>query len=494
MKDQIIGSILVLDTDAAEMTMRPAAELARLRGARPGDGQVPVIARAAPGGWNWNRLHNLREALVELAAGAPIGLVADARVRAMLNRTAVPRDIALFAELAAALSDRRFRARSLSGAHALILAAGSGSRMGPLSDRWPKPLLPVLGTPAIDHIAAHLTRFGIERLHVNTAHLGERIVDHFAAAGPSLCATVTTHPEWLGIGDRRVPRPIGSATTLGRLRDQLAAGRGPVVVVCGDAITDVDLAAMRARHMASGAEATVALRPVPDADVHRYGIAELEPDGTVGAFVEKPAPHETASRLASTGIYMFEPAALARCDAAPGQDIGSDLLPALAAGGRLAGFVSAFTWLDMGNPRDLFAANAAAARGALGLRDRTALQLAPGLWVEPGAQVGPRLRIEGTTYVARGAHVAGGAFLRGTNVIGPGCEVAERTLVQDSLLMPGTRLSPGAIVSGMIAWPDGAIRHLLADGRAVPTPMPLDRVGAVTPAAADEPLPARHRA
>lgn len=479
MKDTLFGRILTLDVVPADFDTRPDRALARLRRAYGCAGPVPVIARAATGRWSWNQLHNLRETLIELAGGGAAALVADARLRGRLGTTTVPRDIELFADLGSALGDRRFRAFALADASALVLAAGAGSRMRPLSNLWPKPMLPVLGDAAVDHIVTHLASFGISRIHANAAHLGDQIAGHFGPGRARLAPAVTVHAEGIGIGDRQIARPIGSAATLARLRDDLVVAGGPVVVVCGDAVCDLDLARMMAVHRDAGAAATVALRPVPDRDVRRYGIAETDARGLIRRFLEKPDPVQTTARSASAGIYIFEPEALALARDIPGQDIGTDLLPALAARGRLAGYLSDFTWLDLGNPRDLFAANRAAATGALGLRSRSALQLARGLWAEPGASVGSGIRIEVTTYVARGARVAAGAYLRGTNVIGACCDVAARTLVQDSLILPATRLAEGAVASGMIAWPGGAVRHALADGRSEVAALPLDRVSAV---------------
>lgn len=476
MKCTRFGNILELDARPVDFVTLPEAAIARIRLAHKPCGRVPVICALAQAGWSANQLANLAETVFSLANGGPVALVAQGRTAEALRRAGLSQLADIRESVEAARSLWGFRPHSLSDATALILAAGEGTRARPLTRLMPKPMLPVLGTPLIEHVFAHLAGFGIADIHINTGYMEAAIRHHFddrrhSGIGPR----PTLHAEGRHEPAGWVARPLGSAATLARLAGELGP-RGPMVVLCGDALTDIDLAQAVAMHRKGGRAATVALRRVPEAEVHRYGIAEVAGDRVV-RFVEKPAPHQTESRLASAGIYVFEPEACAAAGAEPGTDIGTHLLPLLAARGELTAHVADFAWADVGCPRDLFAANRAALDGMMGLPGRQAVQLRPGLWAEPGAEVdAAAIRLEGCAYMAAGARVAPGAWLRGACVIGAGVEVAERTLLADSLLVGPARVLPGAIVNGMIAWAEGALRHALADGRSEPPAPPLERV------------------
>lgn len=264
----------------------------------------------------------------------------------------------------------------------LVLAAGLGTRLRPLTDHIPKALAPVAGRPVIEHL---LDRVGGDVV-VNLHHHGDQLRARLGGR-----VAWSEEPELLG--------------TAGALRG--ARIDSDVMVLSGDGHHDVDLAALAARHRESGAAATITVKRLADPSC----CAQVELDGgLVTRFVEKPP--EPLSDLASIGLYCFTPAAIAHVPADRPSDNARDLIPALlAAGLPVAAYETDAFWSDIGTPEELLAVNLALAAG----RPR----------VHAGCVVEGRL--DGACQVGPGARIGPGALVRDALVL-PGAEVtAEAT-------------------------------------------------------------------
>lgn len=206
---------------------------------------------------------------------------------------------------------------------ALVLAAGLGTRLRPLTDTMPKSMVPVGGIPVLERNLAWLRRNGVTEVAVNTHYRAEAVTSHFGD-GSTFGVAIRWSPE---------ARLLGTAGALGPLREWF--GDETFLVLYGDNLIDVDFERFRALHQAAGATATVAL--FERADVSASGVAELEGD-RIGRFVEKPSPGETSSRLVSAGLILCEPSVHPYVGPSP-SDFGRDVLPALlAAGEPVAGY------------------------------------------------------------------------------------------------------------------------------------------------------------
>ena len=213
---------------------------------------------------------------------------------------------------------------------AVLLAAGLGTRMGEITRTTPKCLLPVAGRPLLDRWLAQLARAGVEEVLVNTHHLAERVREHLAASPPPLPVRLFHEPELLG-----------SAGTLAANRDFL--GGAPFLAVYADNASTVDLREFARRHRPDAA-ATLGLFRVPDPE--RRGVVELDAEGRVASFVEKPA--RPRGNLAWAGLLVGTPALL---DAIPGArpcDLGHHVLPRLV--GRARGVLVEGYHADVGTP------------------------------------------------------------------------------------------------------------------------------------------------
>jgi mannose-1-phosphate guanylyltransferase/mannose-1-phosphate guanylyltransferase/phosphomannomutase len=178
---------------------------------------------------------------------------------------------------------------------AMVLAAGKGTRLFPLTGEIPKPMTPVAGKPIIQHIFELLARMGVEE--VNVHYLADSILSSYGEKGR--VADTEVRFAW-------EDELMGTAGGVKRLADRFVGET--FVVVMGDALTDVDISQIVAFHKEDGAVATLALTRV--GDVSEYGVVEIDPFGNVLRFQEKPDPEEAISNLANTGIYILEPKVL----------------------------------------------------------------------------------------------------------------------------------------------------------------------------------------
>jgi len=230
----------------------------------------------------------------------------------------------------------------------MILAAGKGTRLYPLTETLPKPMVPVAGKPVLEHTVNWLRRHGIDRIAINLHHQGSAIRAHFGD-GARWGVTLRYSEE---------PELLGTAGGVKRIEDFF---EDPFAVVYGDVLTDLDLAALAAFHRArasDGPHATLTLDRRPDAA--QCGVVELAGNARVVRFVEKPRPGEIISPWVNSGIMILDHALLAAIPADCVCDFGRDILPAwLRDGIPLYGWtLPAEAYLiDMGTPEKYAQAN-----------------------------------------------------------------------------------------------------------------------------------------
>ncbi len=232
---------------------------------------------------------------------------------------------------------------------AMILAAGEGRRLRPLTESTPKPMLPVAGRPLLAHLIELLRRHGVREIGINLHHLPEAI-PAYLGDGRRFGLRVSYSPE---------ERPLGSA---GGVKQMEAFFRdGPFFVLYGDVLTDLNLTALRLFHAERGAALTMALyRPE---EISQCGSVRLGEDGRLLEFVEKPAPGREPSAWANAGIYVVDPAVLVHIPFGQRFDFGADLFPLLLERDvPLFGYASEALVLDIGEPARYQRAQAAAER------------------------------------------------------------------------------------------------------------------------------------
>jgi NDP-sugar pyrophosphorylase family protein len=316
---------------------------------------------------------------------------------------------------------------------ALVLAAGYGTRLRPLTDQTPKPLLPVLGRPLVGWTLDRLAAAGCEAVALNLHHLGERIPAALGTSWQGMPLTYSEEPEILG--------------TLGALAPlaPFFAGCDAVAIVNGDSLCSWPLKRLLARHRRREAAATLLLARRPDPDRYGGGVAHRR-DGRIVSFRGLPAVSEDGPRLARNvfaGAHLLSPRLLARAPHAFADTVADLYEPLLAEGELLQAVTTRRAWYDLGTPgRYLEGALAVALAGRAAPRAR----MLPESRVVPAARlrrsvVERRARVEAgarlvDTLVMADAHVGEGARLERV-IVGPGVEVAAGASFASCLLTRG---------------------------------------------------------
>src|SRR5918994_1091069 len=218
---------------------------------------------------------------------------------------------------------------------AMALAAGKGATLFPLTREIPKPMAPVVNTPIIEHIFDLLAGYGIEDVYVNVHYLADALLEAYGKE-PSI--------NGMNVYLEREDELLGTAGGVKRLADRFD---DTFVIVSGDALTDVNITELFEYHKERGALATIALRWVYDTS--EFGVVDVDDEGNIKGFQEKPDPKEAISTLANTGIYVFEPRALDYVPEGAFFDFARDVFPKfLENGERFVGYEGDFYWTDIG--------------------------------------------------------------------------------------------------------------------------------------------------
>ncbi|MBA3867290.1 MAG: NDP-sugar synthase [Solirubrobacterales bacterium] len=328
---------------------------------------------------------------------------------------------------------------------AMVLAAGLGTRLRPITYAMPKPMVPVANRPVMEHILRLLGRHGFSETIANLHWFPELIEAHFgdgSAAGVEL--SYSREEQLLG--------------TSGGVRNAAGFLGESFLVISGDALTDIDLAAMREFHESHDGIATLATKRVQDTS--QFGVAITDPYGRIQGFQEKPDPAAALSDLANCGIYMFRseifdffPAAgagkAAGADDPPGfADWAMDVFPRLLEGDVpfYSHEIDAY-WNDIGNLEELRSGTNDALSGTVGLeldgelvdgyRSGTAAVdeggLAGPVLLGPGCEIADDVRIDGPSVIGSGAQVGAGSRLREVIAL-PGAEIGAATVLVGAIV------------------------------------------------------------
>lgn len=334
---------------------------------------------------------------------------------------------------------------------AIILAAGRGTRLRPITNTIPKPMMPILNKPVMEILVELLERHGSRQILTNISYLPAEIERYFGD-GSRFGVQMAYSFEGYAADGRLVDRPLGSAGALKKIQERSGFFDRTFVALCGDAIVDIDLAALVRFHREKGAVATLALLEVPRERISNYGVAVVNDEGRILEFQEKPAAEEAKSTTVNTGIYVFEPEIIERIPSGTFCDIGKELFPALVEeGAALYGAQLPFQWLDIGKVSDYYNVVQMALRGEVRGLPLPGTQVAPGIWAGLDARVDlSGCRIEPPVYLGGGATLEPGCTVIGPAAIGQGCVVASGALVERSVLFDYVRVGPWAQVSERI--------------------------------------------
>jgi len=389
-----------------------------------------------------------REVQTSLAFfGAPKGLMN------VLQKTDMLRFLNIHLDKTAAQASLRHQIKPLAGTDAVVLCAGLGTRMAPVSKIMPKPMLNVLGKPVLARLVDHLAHHGISRVSLNPGHLAGQIPRYFKTYPTS--AQISYFPEGDWHQRNWKADPAGSASTLANLYHRHHAISGDVIVICGDALTNIDLTEMMLRHRQSGAEITIAAKEVPDSLVSRYGIIVANENDEVVSFQEKPSRQDAKSNLANVGIYIISEKILAEVPLSKGMDIANDILThQLSSVGSMTVFRDEFEWLDLGSCQDYASVIADLLNAPRKWLDPIGNELRPGLWVHETAKLEKLRSVSGPAYIGANSIVSRSAKVIGPSQIGTGCVLDQKTRIENSIVLSGTHLVRSKSIKDVIACED----------------------------------------
>jgi len=314
---------------------------------------------------------------------------------------------------------------------AMVLAAGLGTRLQPLTFEIPKPMVPVLDRPVMAHILDLLEGQGFDRVIATLHWFPDTIRGYFGDR----------------VEYRHEKELLGTAGGVRNVRDFF--GDDLVVVVSGDALTDLDLRVLVERHRSAGGIATLTVKKVPD--TREYGVVIHDEDGRIQGFQEKPDPAEALSDLGNCGIYCFSPEIFDYFPKEPFADWAQDVFPELLSH-DVPFFVHEIEdyWNDVGSLDELRTGTFDALEGRLRL-EVSGEEVADGVRAGEGTSLASCEQVEGPVWVGAECELGPGTRLVGPLVIGDRVRVGEGAALRESIVLPGTRVDAGAILIGAIA-------------------------------------------
>lgn len=327
---------------------------------------------------------------------------------------------------------------------AMILAAGKGTRVRPITYMIPKPMIPILHKPVMEFLVELLKSHGFNQIMINTSHLADQIEDYFRD-GQQWGVHIGFSFEGYFVNDQPVAQALGSAGGLKKIQDFSGFFDDTFVVLCGDALIDLNITQVVEFHKKKGALATVVLREVDPADVPSYGVVVTNEENLIINFQEKPKREEALSNCINTGIYVFEPEIFNYIPTGCQYDIGGDLFPSLVkAGAPFYGITSDFQWVDIGKTPDFYDAIRKVLNGEVNGVNIPGIEVSPGIWTGINVRIHwDRVNITPPVYIGSSSHIGDGVKIIGPTSIGSGCVLNEGCVIDQSVIFNYTQIARG---------------------------------------------------
>jgi mannose-1-phosphate guanylyltransferase / phosphomannomutase len=319
---------------------------------------------------------------------------------------------------------------------AVIMAGGEGTRLRPLTSNVPKPMLPLVNRPMMEHIIDLLKRHGFEEIVVTVAFLANTIRNYFGD-GSEYGVRISYATE---------ETPLGTA---GSVRNAMEHLTERFLVISGDVLTDVDLTSIVEFHEDKKSLATIGLAHVENP--LEFGIVITRDDGSIERFLEKPTWGQVFSDTINTGIFVLEPEIFDYIDADQAVDFSSEVFPRLLDENQpLYGAIAGGYWEDVGTLEAYVSAHKDILDGKVQL-NIPGFEMTPGVWLGEGAEVHPDAQIVGPAVIGDNCRIEAGARLGeysvlGTNVRMRSDAVLERTVVHDNAYLGESIRLRGTVV------------------------------------------------
>ena len=318
---------------------------------------------------------------------------------------------------------------------AVVMAGGEGTRLRPLTSNQPKPMVPIVGKPCMEHIIELLREHGFEGIIVTVAFLPQAIRSYFGV-GENLGVAIEYSVE---------ESPLGTAGSVRLASDKLDE---TFLIISGDALCDFDLSKLVAFHRERRAAVTIGLKSVPNP--LEFGIVVTDDEGRIERFLEKPSWGQVFSDTINTGVYVLEPEVLEHVPTDRPFDFSKELFPLLLEMGRpLYGFPMEGYWQDVGNLEQYRQANF----DALDERVRLTIpgiRLRGNIWLGEGVELDDLDEVEGPALISNYCRIAGDAHVGPYSVLSASVTLRERARTVRSVIEASSHIGRGALVEGAI--------------------------------------------
>jgi mannose-1-phosphate guanylyltransferase / phosphomannomutase len=318
---------------------------------------------------------------------------------------------------------------------AVVMAGGEGTRLRPMTANQPKPLLPVVNRPIMEHVLRLLKRHGFDETVVTVQFLASLVRTYFGD-GEDLGMHLSYATE---------ETPLGTA---GSVRNARAELDEPFLVISGDVLTDIDLSELVAVHERKGSLATLALKSMENP--LEFGIVITREDGSIERFLEKPTWGQVFSDTVNTGIYVCDPAVFDYIPEGTSVDFSSDVFPALLSDSKpIFGHVAEGYWEDVGTLEAYLKAHHDVLDGKVSL-DVPGFKIAEGIWLGEGAEVDPGAQVAGPAIIGDYCRVEAGARLQEYSVLGTNVMVRSDAYIERSVVHDNAYISQGVRLRGSV--------------------------------------------
>src|SRR5215831_10575464 len=326
---------------------------------------------------------------------------------------------------------------------AVVMAGGEGSRLRPLTVTRPKPMVPIVGRPVMEHILNLLKTHGITEVVVTVQYMASAIEDYFGD-GSQLGMHIAYSREEVPLGT------AGSVKNAEELLDE------PFLVISGDALTDFNLGEIIKFHRDRKSLATLTLAHVPNP--LEYGVIITDDSGHIRQFLEKPSWGEVFSDTINTGIYVLDPVILSYFEKDKPYDFSQELFPyMLKKGDPIYGFVAGGYWCDVGNLAEYMRANADVLQGRVNVQI-SGTDLGGGVWAEDGVETAPDARIFGPVFLGHDCKIKGGVLIHGPSAIGHYTIVDDRAQIDRSVVWNNSYIGERSELRGALVGTSTSIK------------------------------------
>lgn len=324
------------------------------------------------------------------------------------------------------------------------MAGGQGTRLRPLTSNQPKPMLPILGRPMMEHVLLLLREHGFTEV-VATVQFLASVIRHYFGDGSDLGLSLAYATE---------NEPLGTA---GGVKNAEHFLDDTFLIISGDHVTDLDLSAAVEFHREKEAAVTVILHRAEDP--LEFGIVIADEDGKIERFLEKPGWGEVFSDTVNTGIYILEPEVLTHVPANEEFDFAADLFPKLLELGMpMYGFVAGGYWADVGTLEAYLDVHRDILDGKVKV-EMPGFELKPGVWVGEGAEVEPGAVIEGPAYVGENSRIETGVRIRDHTVIGKGVVLKGGAFLHRAVVHDNAYIGSSASLRGCVLGKNADVKH-----------------------------------